>query len=395
MFQDVVIVSLARTPVGGFGGSLKDKSAIELGSIAAKAALERAGLTGEEIDEVVFGCVGQYGLNAFLARLVGLQAGVTESASAQTVNRMCASGLQAIVTASALVEHGDAQLVLCGGAESMSNYPYTLRDARWGMRMGVGEFALSDSLTIALCEPTSGQGVHIATTAENIAQKYGLTRAESDAYALQSQIRAKNAIQQGKFKEEIVPVTYKQRGETLSFDTDEYPRDTTPEKLAKLKPFAKADGMVTAGNASGINDGAAALVVTSREKALSLGCTPLVRVVDYACAGVDPQYMGMGPVAATRKLLKKTGMSVTDIGLAELNEAFAVQALACIREIGLDPEIVNVNGSGISLGHPIGATGAIIAVKLIQEMRRKDVRFGLASLCIGGGQGMSVLFEKA
>jgi len=395
MFQDVVIVSLARTPVGGFGGSLKDKSAIELGCIAAKAALERAGLTGEEVDEVVFGCVGQYGLNAFLARLVGLQAGVAEGASAQTVNRMCASGLQAIVTASALVEHGDARLILCGGAESMSNYPYTLRDARWGMRMGVGEFALSDSLTTALCEPTSGEGVHIANTAENIARKYGLTRAESDAYALQSQMRAKNAIQQGKFQEEIVPVTYKQRGETLSFDTDEYPRDTTLEKLAKLKPFAKADGMVTAGNASGINDGAAALVVTSLEKAVALGCTPLARVVDYACAGVDPQYMGMGPVAATRKLLKKTGLSVTDIGLAELNEAFAVQALACIREIGLDPEIVNVNGSGISLGHPIGATGAIIAVKLIQEMRRRDVRFGLVSLCIGGGQGMSVLFEKA
>ncbi|MCL1855191.1 MAG: thiolase family protein [Clostridia bacterium] len=393
MFQDTVIVSTARTAVGNFGGSLKDKSAVELGRVVVKAALDRAGLSGAEVDEVIFGCVGQYGLNAFLARLASLQAGVTENASAQTVNRMCASGLQAVVTASALVQSGDAEVVVCGGAESMSNYPFTLQDARWGMRMGVGERSILDSLTVALCEPTTGEKVHIGITAENIAAKYGLSRQDLDAYALESQARAKAAIEQGKFRDEIVPIEIKSRKETTIFDTDEFPRDTTMDQLAKLKPFVQSDGVVTAGNASGINDGGAALVVMARKKAETLCCAPIARVVDYACAGVDPKYMGMGPVNATRKLLRKLGMPLQDIGLVELNEAFAAQAVACIREIGLDPAIVNVNGSGISLGHPIGATGAIIAIKLIQEMRRRTVRYGLATLCVGGGQGMSVLFE--
>jgi len=393
VFFQSVIVSMARTAVGTFGGSLKSKSAIELGAIAAKAALDRSGVPAKAVNEVVFGCVGQYGLNAFLSRLVGLSAGVLETASAQTVNRMCASGLQAIVTASQLIESGDAEATLAGGAESMSNYPYTLQDARWGMRMGVGELAVLDALTTALCEPTSGEKTHIAITAENIAQRYGLTREELDAYALNGQRRAKAAILSGLFKDEIIPVELKNKGEVTLFDTDEHPRETSLDKLAKLRPIVKPDGVVTAGNASGINDGAAAMVIVSRDKASEFGVKPLARVVDFACAGVDPKYMGLGPVDSTRKLLKKTGLSISDIGLVELNEAFAAQAVACIRELNLDPDIVNVNGSGIALGHPIGATGTIISIKLISEMRRRGIRYGLATLCIGGGQGMSVIFE--
>ncbi len=393
MFQKSVIVSMARTAIGTFGGSLKSKTAVELGAIASKAALTRSRVPAELVDEVVFGCVGQHGLNAFLSRLVGLNSGVPETASAQTVNRMCASGLQAIVTASQLIESGDAEVTLAGGAESMSNYPYTLQDVRWGMRMGVGESAILDSLTTALCEPTSGEKVHIAVTAENIAQRFGLKREELDAYALEGQRRAKAAIANGLFKDEIVPVELKNKGEVTLFDTDEHPRETSLDKLLKLKPFAKPDGVVTAGNASGINDGAAALVIVSRDKASELNVKPIARVVDYAVAGVDPKYMGLGPVDSTRKLLKKTGMSLSDIGLVELNEAFAAQAVGCIRELGLDPAIVNVNGSGIALGHPIGATGAIISIKLISEMRRRNIRYGLATLCIGGGQGMSVVYE--
>jgi acetyl-CoA C-acetyltransferase len=391
--QNAVIVSMARTAIGSFGGSLKNKSAVDLGVVAARAALARSGLPPAAIDEVVFGCVGQYGLNAFLARLVSLRAGIPDTASAQTVNRMCASGLQAIVTASRMVESGDANAVLAGGAESMSNYPYTLQDARWGMRMGVGDLALLDALTVALCEPTAGEKVHIAVTAENIAEKFGLTRTELDEYACQSQRRAAAALASGLFKEQIAPVELKNKGETTIFDTDEHPRETSMEKLAKLRPFAREGGVVTAGNAAGINDGAAALVIVSQSMANQYQAQPIARVVDYACAGVDPKFMGMGPVDATRKLLKKTGISLDDIGLVELNEAFAAQAVACIRELGIAPGIVNVNGSGIALGHPIGATGAVIAIKLISEMRRRGVRFGLATLCIGGGQGMSVLFE--
>lgn len=393
MFRESVIVSMARTAVGSFGGSLRSKSAVELGTVAVKEALRRANLTGQEVDEVVYGCVGQYGLNAFISRLVGLGAGIREEASAQTVNRMCASGLQALVTASMLVEAGDAQVVVAGGAESMSNYPYTLQSARWGMRMGVDELALLDSLQTALCEPTSGEKVHIAMTAENIAARYGLSREELDAYALESQRRARSAIDAGKFKDEIASVEVRERKASFTFDTDEHPRETSMEQLARLRPLFKADGVVTAGNASGVNDAGAALVVMRRERAQALGLRPLARVVDYATAGVDPKYMGMGPVASTRKLLARTGMGLEDIGLVELNEAFAAQALACIRELGVDPARCNVNGSGISLGHPVGATGAIITIKLISEMRRRGERYGLATLCIGGGQGMSAILE--
>ena len=393
MKKNAVIVSMARTAVGGFGGSLKGFSAIELGTFAVRAALDRAKLSGDEIGEVLMGCVGQYGMNAFLARMVGLNAGVSQSAGAQTMNRMCASGLQAIATASAMIERGDVDVAIAGGAESMSNFPYLLNDARWGMRMGVGPNAMLDALNIALCEPTAGVNTHIAVTAENIAAQFGITREALDAHAFETQNRAIAAIEAGLFKDEIVPVEIKERAGVRIFDTDEHPRATTLEKLAKLRPFAKKDGIVTAGNASGINDGAAALVLMSEEKAKELGLAPIARVVDWAAAGVDPQYMGLGPVDATQKLMAKTGMNLSDIGLFELNEAFAAQAIGCMSALGLNPDIVNVNGSGISLGHPIGATGAIISIKLISEMKRRNVKFGVASLCIGGGQGMSALFE--
>lgn len=390
-----VIVSMARTPIGSFGGSLKPFSSVELGTIAVKAALSRASIGGDAIDEIIFGCVGQYGRNAFISRLVGLAAGIQQEAPALTVNRMCASGLQAVTTAAEQILLGNADTVVAGGAESMSNYPYLLRDARWGMRMGVASLAMEDSLTTALCEPTTGETTHIAITAENIAAKYGITREELDAYALQSQERAKAAIDAGLFAEEIIPVEIQSRRETTVFDTDEHPRPTTLEKLARLKPFARKDGVVTAGNAAGINDGGAALVLMHPDKAKAMGLQPVASVVASSAAGVDPQFMGMGPVASTQKLLQKTGIALSDIGMVELNEAFASQSIACIRELGLDPAIVNVNGSGISLGHPIGATGAVIAIKLLAEMKRRQVRYGLATLCIGGGQGMSVLFENA
>lgn len=389
MFQDAVIVSMARTAVGSFGGSLKDKSTIELGTIAVKNAIERAGIDAKEVEEIILGCVGQYGLNAFLARIVGLNAGCSVESSGQTVNRLCSSGLQAIITAATMVDHGDAEVVVAGGAESMSNFPFSSSGARWGLRMGDSQ--LKDDLITALSEPFTG--THIAVTAENIAAKYGLTRAELDEYALGSQEKAAKAITEGKFKDEIVPIEIRSKKEIKIFDTDEHPRATSMDKLGKLKTIFKADGVVTAGNASGVNDGAAAMVIMSSKKAEELGCRPIARVVDYAVSGVDPAYMGMGPVDSTRKLLNKTGIKLEEIGLFELNEAFAAQALACIKELGINPDIVNVNGSGISLGHPIGATGAIISAKLINEMARRNVKYGLATLCIGGGQGMSVLFE--
>ncbi len=394
MFKDIVVLSAVRTPVGSFGGSLKDISTIDLGVIAVKEAIARAGIDSKEVEEIVIGCVGQYGLNPFLARLVGLKAGCSVESSGQTVNRLCASGLQAIVTAAMTVDHGDASVCVAGGSENMSSFPYSSYSSRWGARMG--NSVLVDDLTLALSEPVAGMGgtdIHIAATAENIAAKYGITREEADSYALSGQMKAKAAIAAGRFREEIVPVEVKDRKQTRIFDTDEHPRETSREALAKLRTILKKDGVVTPGNASGINDGAAAMVITTGEKADRLGCQPIARILDYAAAGVEPDYMGMGPVAATVKLMEKVNMSFKDIGLVELNEAFATQAIACIRELKLNPDIVNVNGSGISLGHPIGATGAVISVKLLHEMKRRGVRYGISTLCIGGGQGLSVLFE--
>lgn len=390
MFQNVVVVSAARTAVGSFGGSLKDLDATKLGEIAIREAIGRAGINPACVEETVLGCVGQYGLNGFLARIASLNAGCSVHSSAQTVNRLCASGLQAIVTGATAIDHGDMNVVVAGGAESMSNFPYCSYQTRFGARMG--DIITKDALTTALAEPFTG--THIAITAENIAARYGFSREAVDAYALESQRRAAAAIAAGKFRDEIVPVEVKVKKETRLFDTDEHPRDTSMEKLGKLKPLFKKDGVVTAGNASGINDAAAAVVLMHTARAAELGCKPLARVVDYALSGVDPNYMGLGPIDSTRKLFARTGLTAADIDLFELNEAFASQAMACIQDLDLDPAKVNVNGSGISLGHPIGATGAVISVKLIYEMKRTGARYGVATLCIGGGQGLSVLYEN-
>ena len=391
MRENIVIMSGARTAIGSFGGSLKDLEATDLGGIAIKEALKRAQVAPEDVDEVVMGCVGQAAENAFMARVSSIKAGIPYEATALTVNRLCSSGLQAIVTAAMEIDNGFCDIAVAGGGESMNNIPYYLRKARRGYRMGHAE--LEDGLVTALSDPITRD--HMGITAENIAERYHISREDQDAYALMSQQRAAKARDEGKFKDEIIPVEVKvSKKETKIFDTDEHIRDnTTREKLAKLRPAFKKDGTVTAGNASGINDCGAAVVLMKEEEAKRRGRKPVVRIVDFAAAGVDPAYMGIGPVPAVRKLLKKTGLTLDDIGLIELNEAFASQSLACIRELGLDIEKVNVNGSGISMGHPIGATGCIITIKLMNEMVRRQVKYGIATLCIGGGQGLAVLFE--
>ena len=391
MRENIVIMSGARTAIGSFGGSLKDLEATDLGGIAIKEALKRAQVAPEDVDEVVMGCVGQAAENAFMARVSSIKAGIPYEATALTVNRLCSSGLQAIVTAAMEIDNGFCEIAVAGGGESMDNIPFYLRKARRGYRMGHGE--LEDGMVTALSDPITRD--HMGITAENIAERYHISRDDQDAYALMSQQRAAKARDEGKFKDEIIPVEVKvNKKETKIFDTDEHIRDnTTLEKLAKLRPAFKKDGTVTAGNASGINDCGAAVVLMKEEEAKRRGRKPIVRIVDFAAAGVDPAYMGIGPVPAVKKLLKKTGLTLDDIGLIELNEAFASQSLACIRELGLDINKVNVNGSGISMGHPIGATGCIITIKLMNEMVRRQVRYGIATLCIGGGQGLAVLFE--
>lgn len=391
MKDSIVIVSGARTAIGRFGGSLKDFEASDLGAVAIRAAVERAGLQPADVDEVVMGCVGTAAENAFMARLASVKAGIPYEAGAQTVNRLCSSGLQAIVTGAMEIQCGFADIVVAGGAESMTNYPFYLRNARFGYRMSHGQ--LEDGLITALSDPFSGS--HMGITAENIAEKYGITRQEQDAYAVQSQKRAAAARKEGLFREEIVPVEVKVgKKETAIFEQDEFIRENSSvESLAKLRPAFKDNGTVTAGNASGVNDGGAAVVLMRESEARRRGLKPIVRIVDSAVAGVDPAYMGTGPIPAIRKLLKRNDMGNCDVGLYELNEAFAVQALVCIRELGLDMETVNVNGSGISIGHPIGCTGAMITIKLMNEMVRRNTHYGVASLCIGGGQGLAVLFE--
>lgn len=391
MQKEIVLVSGARTAVGSFGGSLKQFETSDLGSFAVKEAVARAGLKPEDIDEVVMGCVGQAAENAFMARMCSLKAGIPVEAGALTVNRLCSSGLQAIVTAAMEIDHDFAHIAVAGGAESMTNLPFYIRKARFGYRMGHGE--LEDGLITALSDPLTRD--HMGITAENIAAKFGITREEQDEYAYGSQMKAAKAREEGKFKDEIIPLKVKvSKKETKIFDQDEFIRaDSTMEKLAKLKPAFKKDGTVTAGNASGINDCGAAVVVMEAEEAVRRGLKPIVKIVDAAVAGVDPAYMGLGPIPAVRKLWEKTGVTDDQVGLYELNEAFAAQAIACIRELKLDPEKVNVNGSGISIGHPIGATGCMIAIKLMNEMVRRHEKYGIATLCIGGGQGLAVLFE--
>ena len=390
--ENIVIVAAARTPIGKFLGSLKDLEASDLGGIVIKEAVKRAGIQPADVDEVVFGCVGQAAENAFAARLSAVKGGIPYEAGALTVNRLCSSGLQAIVTAAQEIRDGMAAIAVAGGCESMSNLPFYLRSARTGYRMGHGQ--LEDGLITALSDPFSGN--HMGWTAENVAERFEISREEQDRWAAISQERAAKAQEEGKFTEEIVPIEVKvNRKETKIFDYDEHVRPgTTVEKLAKLRPAFRENGTVTAGNAAGINDAAAAVVLMKESKAEELGIKPIARLLDAAFAGVDPSIMGIGPVPAFRKLIEKTGITKEQIDLIELNEAFASQTLACIKELGLDEEKVNVNGSGISLGHPIGATGCIITIKLIQEMKRRDARYGVATLCIGGGQGLAVLFEN-
>jgi acetyl-CoA C-acetyltransferase len=389
--DNIVIVSAARTAVGKFGGSLKDYSTSDLGGFAIAEAIKRAGIAPETVDEAVMGCEGGAVENTYMARLAAIKGGMSKESAALTVNRLCASGLQAIVTAAMEINAGFADICVAGGAESMTNIPYYMGNARFGYRLGHAE--LKDSLIDCLSDPFTH--VHMGVTAENIAEKYGITRQEQDELALLSQRRAKEAILSGIFKDQIFPVTVKTgKHETAAFEVDEHPRfDATMESLAKLRPAFKTNGTVTAGNSSGLNDAGAAVVMMKESRAKGLGLKPLVRFKAAAVAGVDPLLMGTGPIPAVRKLLKQTGMKIVDIGVIELNEAFASQALACIRELHMDIERVNVHGSGISLGHPVGATGCIIAIKLIHEMLHKGERFGLATLCIGGGQGLAALFE--
>jgi acetyl-CoA C-acetyltransferase len=391
--REVVIVGAARTAIGAFGGSLSKLSAVEIGTIAAKEAIKRAGIKPEIVEEVIIGNVLSAGLGQNVARQISIHAGVSEEASALTINKVCGSGLRAISMAAQFIMTGDAEVILAGGTESMSNAPYTLPGNRWGQRMGDGavvDTMIKDGLWDAFND------YHMGITAENIAEQWNLTREEQDNFALRSQLKAEKAIKEGKFKDEIVPVEIPQRkGDPIIFDTDEYPKmGSTIEKLSKLKPAFKNDGTVTAANASGINDGAVMFIVMSKDKAEELGLKPLVTIKSYASGGVDPKIMGYGPVPATRKALQKAGMTVADLDLVEANEAFAAQSLAVVKDLGLDSEIVNVNGGAIALGHPVGASGARILITLIYEMIRRDAKTGLATLCIGGGQGTAIIVER-
>lgn len=391
--KEVVIVSAVRTAIGTFGGALKDVSAVDLGATVVKEAIAQAKISPEMVEEVIFGNVLQAGLGQNVARQVSIKAGIPQEVSSYTVNKVCGSGLKTVALAANAIACGDADIVVAGGTENMSLSAYVVPSARWGARMGQATMVdtmVYDGLTDAF------SGVHMGITAENIVTEYGFTREEQDAFAVESQHRAVKAIADGKFKDEIVPVVISSKKGDIVVDTDEYPKaNASLEGLAKLRPAFKKDGSVTAGNASGINDGAAALVLMSKEKAQSLGLTPLAVIKSYASAGVDPQIMGTGPIPSTRKALKKAGLEVKDLGLIEANEAFAAQSLSVVKSLELDPSIVNVIGGAIALGHPIGASGARILVTLLHEMkRREEVKYGLATLCIGGGQGISLIVGK-
>jgi acetyl-CoA C-acetyltransferase len=384
-----VIVSAVRTPVGTFGGALRDVPATKLGSIAVSAALERAGVEPGAVDEVVLGCVLQAGLGQNAARQAALDAGIPQEVPATTVNMLCGSGLKAAAIASQIIKAGDADIVVAGGMESMSRAPYLATSARFGARMGNAELVdsmIHDGLTDAF------NGYHMGITAENLAERFDITRAEQDAFAAASQGKAERALEERVFAEEIVGVEVVEKRETRLVTEDEAPRPgTTSETLARLRPAFRPDGTVTAGNASGINDGAAAVVVMSARRARELGRTPLGTVEAHASVGVDPAIMGIGPVPAVRKALERAGLTLRDIDLFELNEAFAAQSLAVIRELGLDPEKVNPHGGAIALGHPIGASGGRILVSLLHEMKRRHAARGIAALCVGGGQGQAAV----
>ncbi len=424
---DVVIVSGARTPVGSFGGTLKSTPVVHLGSLVLKETLKRAGLRPEateqltrhepdalkgigmidlekeghdyedrlqpvQVDEVIMGNVVGAGQGQNVARQAMVRAGISKETNAFTVNKVCASGMKAVALAAQAIRAGEADVILAGGMENMSLIPYALPAARWGARMNNAD--LVDLMVFdGLFEIF--YGYHMGITAENIAEKYGISRQEQDELGALSHQRARKAIADGLFKDEVVPVVIPQRkGDPLVFDTDERPMDTSAEKMAKLRPAFKKDGTVTAGNASGINDAAAALLVMSADKAKDLGLEPLARIRAYASAAIDPAYMGLGPIPAVRKIMDQERLSMGDFEAVELNEAFASQAIACLRELGCDPERTNEVGSGISIGHPIGCTGARLLITLANTMRRNGQGLGLASLCIGGGQGMAMVLER-
>ena len=391
--KEIVIASACRTAIGSFGGTLKSVSAVDLGVTDVKEAVKRAGSKPEQVDEVIFGDVLQAGLGQNVARQVSIKAGLPIETTAMTINIVCGSGLKSVALAANQIIAGESEIVVCGGTENMSAAPYAIPTARWGARMNnaqIIDITVNDGLTDAF------NNYHMGITAENVAEKYGITREMQDEFAVRSQNRAEAAIKAGKFKDEIVPVMVPQRkGDPIVFDTDEFPKfGNSMEKVSKLRPAFKKDGTVTAANASGVNDGAAALVVMSKEKAEELGITPLATIVSYATAGVDPTIMGIGPIPASRKALERAGLEVKDLDLVEANEAFAAQSIAVCNELGLDPEKTNVNGGAIALGHPVGASGARILVTLLYEMAKRDSKYGLATLCIGGGQGQALIVKR-
>lgn len=390
--KNVVIASAVRTPIGKFGGTLKSVSAIELGSIVIKEALKRAKVKPEDVDEVIMGNVLQAGLGQNSTRQSAVAAGIPVEVPSFTINKVCGSGLRSVSLAAQLIKLGDDDIVVAGGTENMSAAPYLLEKARWGQRMGDGKI-VDEMIRDGLWE--SFNDYHMGVTAENIAEQWGITREEQDEFSAKSQQKAEKAVKEGRFKEEIVPVVIKsKKGETV-FDTDEFPRfGTTKESLSKLRPAFKKDGTVTAGNASGINDGAAALVIMSEEKAKELGVKPLAKIVSYGSSGVDPKIMGYGPFYATKKTLERANLKIEDMDLIEANEAFAAQSLAVAKDLGFDMEKVNVNGGAIALGHPIGCSGARILTTLLYEMEKRDSKRGLATLCIGGGMGTAIIVER-
>ncbi|MCH6263998.1 thiolase family protein [Neobacillus citreus] len=392
MQNDIVILSAVRTPVGRYGGTLKSLNSGQLAAVAIKEAIDRAGIKPEQVDEVILGEVRQTTESSNVARVAALRAGVPETAPAFTINRLCASGMQAVASGAQQIAFGQADIVVAGGTESLSNAPIYLRNSRFG-----GDNPkLVDSNAEAGQQPqeTYGSGLGMGITAENVAERFSISREDQDTFALESQRRAAAAISEKRFADEIVPVEVKGKKGSVWFTEDEHPRpDTTIEALSRLKPAFKQNGTVTAGNACGRNDGAAALVLTSGSHAEKLGLKPIARIVDWTAVGVSPEVMGIGPVPAVKKLLERTGLTLGEISLIELNEAFASQSLAVIRELNLDSSRVNVNGGAIALGHPLGATGAKIMTTLIYELKRRGEKYGIATLCVGGGQGMAILVE--
>jgi acetyl-CoA C-acetyltransferase len=389
--KDIYLVSCCRTAVGSFGGSLKDVPAPKLGSVVAKAALERAGLAPEHLDEVMFGCILTAGLGQNVARQVAIGAGIPIEVPAYTVGMVCGSGMKSVIEAARAIASGDADVVLAGGTENMSAAPYAVPTARYGARMNnttMIDTMVNDGLWDAY------NNYHMGITAENICDKWGITREDLDAFALSSQTKTAAAQASGRFDDEIVPVPVKVKKDIVDFKVDEFPRATTAEALAKLAPAFKKDGRVTAGNSSGINDGAAAIILASGEAVKKFGLKPIAKLVSWGQGGVDPAIMGVGPVPASRQAMEKAGLKIEDMDLIEANEAFAAQSVAVARELGFDMSKVNVNGGALSIGHPVGASGARIIVTLIHEMMKRDAKRGLATLCIGGGMGVATIWEK-